>query len=100
MANERSLWYTVMWTLVVHAARRLCGQGKRGRGSDVAAQPLTTEQIAERCGVTRKTARRWLHSGELAGVKLSDRSGWRTTRRAVSEFIAQRTSAGRSAQTA
>lgn len=44
---------------------------------------LTVAEIAAELRVSIETVRRWLRSGRLKGVRLSDRGGYRV---AVSEF--------------
>jgi excisionase family DNA binding protein len=38
---------------------------------------LTVEEVAEQLRLTRETVRRWLRSGKMRGVLLSDRGGYR-----------------------
>jgi excisionase family DNA binding protein len=40
-------------------------------------QWLSVQQIAERLQAHEQTVRRWLRSGELSGVLLGDKTGWR-----------------------
>jgi excisionase family DNA binding protein len=52
---------------------------------------LTVNEVAERLKVTPLTVRRWLYSGELAGIRLSSgRAGWRITQADLDEFLAAR----------
>jgi excisionase family DNA binding protein len=51
---------------------------------------LTTRQVAERLQVKVITVQRWLHAGQMQGINLGGRSGWRVPETAVREFIAQR----------
>jgi excisionase family DNA binding protein len=40
-------------------------------------QWLTVQQIAERLQMHEQTIRKWLRTGELSGVLLGDKGGWR-----------------------
>ncbi len=51
---------------------------------------LTVNQVAERLKVTPLTVRRWLNNGELDGIQLGDRAGWRITEAALDAFLAAR----------
>jgi excisionase family DNA binding protein len=51
---------------------------------------LTVKQVAERLQVTPLTVRRWLKRGELTGIVISDRGGWRIDPESVEQFIARR----------
>ena len=53
---------------------------------------LTVNEVAERLRVTPLTVRRWLKSGELVGIQLGDRAGWRIDPDDLARFIAQRKS--------
>jgi excisionase family DNA binding protein len=55
----------------------------------VAAQErwLTVEEVAERLDVTQETVRRLLRRGELPGMQISKRSGWRVRPDDVDAFI-------------
>lgn len=51
---------------------------------------LTVQQIAERLQVDVQTVRRWLRSGDLRGVRLSDRAGWRVHPDDLEAFLRER----------
>jgi excisionase family DNA binding protein len=51
---------------------------------------LTVNEVADRLKVTPLTVRRWLQGGELAGVRLGDRAGWRISEDDLAEFLAAR----------
>jgi excisionase family DNA binding protein len=38
---------------------------------------MTTREVAERLRVHEQSVRRWLRSGELSGLLVSDKGGWR-----------------------
>ena len=48
---------------------------------------LTVEEVAERLDVTQETVRRLLRRGELPGMQISKRSGWRMRPEDVDAFI-------------
>ena len=48
---------------------------------------LTVRNVAERLSVTEETVRRWLRSGELQGVMLSRKAGWRIRPEALAAFL-------------
>ena len=50
-------------------------EGEAGMSDD--DQVLTVPEVARRLRVTPETVRRWLRTGELRGVRFSDRGGWR-----------------------
>jgi excisionase family DNA binding protein len=51
---------------------------------------LTTKQVAERLQVKVITVQRWLHAGEMSGINLGGRSGWRVPESALAAFIHRR----------
>ncbi len=51
---------------------------------------LTVEQICERLQVHRQTVRRWLRDGELHGVLIGDRAGWRVDPDDLPAFLRDR----------
>jgi len=53
---------------------------------------LTVEEIAERVKVTPETVRRWLRGRRLAGIRLSDKAGWRVKVSELERFLAGMTS--------
>jgi excisionase family DNA binding protein len=53
---------------------------------------LTVTEVAERLKVTPLTVRRWLNKGELVGIQLGDRAGWRITEADLADFLAARRS--------
>ena len=51
---------------------------------------LTVEHVARRLDVTEETVRRLLRRGELPGMQISKRSGWRIRAEDVDAFIRSR----------
>ncbi len=51
---------------------------------------MTVEQVAERLQVNPETVRRWLRRGELEGVNLGHKAGYRVTEAQLQEFIESR----------
>lgn len=51
---------------------------------------LTVEDVAHRLDVTEETVRRLLRRGDLPGMQISKRSGWRVRVRDVDAFIRSR----------
>lgn len=51
---------------------------------------LTVQEVAERLDVTQETVRRLLRRGELPGMRISKRSGWRVRPDDVEAFIRSR----------
>lgn len=51
---------------------------------------LTVDQVAERLQVNPETVRRWLRRGELEGVDLGHKAGYRVTEAALREFLESR----------
>jgi len=50
-------------------------------------QWLTVQQIAERLQMHEQTIRKWLRTGELSGVLLGDKGGWRVRPRDLEVFL-------------
>jgi excisionase family DNA binding protein len=48
---------------------------------------LTVEQIADYLQVHPETVRRWLRDGQLRGMALGGRSGWRVRRAELERFM-------------
>jgi excisionase family DNA binding protein len=48
---------------------------------------LTAKQVAVRLQVTPVTVQRWLRSGQLSGIILSDKMGWRVRESALRQFV-------------
>jgi excisionase family DNA binding protein len=48
---------------------------------------LTVEEIAEQVSVTHETVRRWLRSGDLRGVRLARKAGWRVREGDLQRFL-------------
>jgi excisionase family DNA binding protein len=57
----------------------------------VADRYLTVEEIADRLHVLPDTVRRWLRDGDLAGIRLGRRTGWRVTETDLAAFLRART---------
>ena len=55
---------------------------------------LTTADVAALLKVHPETVKNWLRSGELSGVVLSDRAGWRVRRGDVDRFLEARRERG------
>jgi len=51
--------------------------------ANMADKLLTVPEVAEQLSVTEETVRRWLRSGQLAGVLLSRRAGWRIRQESI-----------------
>ena len=54
------------------------------------AKWLTVEDICQRLQVHRQTVRRWLREGELHGVLIGDRAGWRVHPDDLAAFLKAR----------
>lgn len=59
---------------------------------------LTVEDVAERLGMTQETVRRWLRKGDLRGVRLAKRLGWRIRERDLEAFIEDHLTGGSHAE--
>ncbi len=57
-------------------------------------QMLTVQKIAHRLDVHEQTVRRWLRSGELTGVLLGDKAGYRVREEDLEEFLRARGTIG------
>lgn len=55
-----------------------------------AEELLTAQDVADRLRVTVETVRRWLRDGDLVGVQLGDRAGYRIRRSELERFLAAR----------
>lgn len=51
---------------------------------------LTVAEVAERLKVQPLTVRRWLKRGDLAGIQLGDRAGWRISEDDLDRFLDER----------
>jgi excisionase family DNA binding protein len=51
---------------------------------------LTVATVAERLSVEAQTVRRWLRSGDLRGIALGGKSGWRITETDLAAFLESR----------
>jgi excisionase family DNA binding protein len=51
---------------------------------------LTTKQVADELQVNKETVLRWLRRGELDGVDMGHRIGYRVRRSDMERFIGQR----------
>lgn len=56
-------------------------------GASGSNQLWTVPEVAQRLQVTEETVRRWLRGGELAGVRLSRKAGWRIRERDIEAFL-------------
>jgi len=52
---------------------------------------LNVGDVAARLGVKSETVRRWLRSGELRGVQMTKRTGWRIRASDLEAFLDRRT---------
>jgi excisionase family DNA binding protein len=53
-------------------------------------QWLTVQQVAHRLQVAEETVRRWLRAGELGGVNLGGKGGWRMSEEDFDRFLRER----------
>jgi excisionase family DNA binding protein len=53
-------------------------------------QLKTVQQVAERLQVHQETVRKWLRDGELVGINLGGKSGWRIREREIEAFLERR----------
>lgn len=60
---------------------------------------MTTSDVADRCGVSTKTVRRWIHEGNLDAVKLPGNGHYRVDPDALQAFLGDPASGSTSAQT-
>ncbi len=51
---------------------------------------LTVEEIADRLRIHEETVRRWLRAGQLKGIRLGSKSGYRVAQADFDEFMRQR----------
>ena len=58
-------------------------------------QLKTVQQVAERLQVHEETIRRWLRDGELVGINLGGKSGWRIREREIEAFLERREHQGK-----
>jgi excisionase family DNA binding protein len=50
----------------------------------------TLKEVADELRVSESTVRRWLLSGEMRGLRLGDRAGWRISDDDLKDFINRR----------
>ncbi len=55
---------------------------------------LTVKDVADRLRVSAETVRRWLRAGQLRGIWLSDRAGWRIPASELERFLRERAGQG------
>lgn len=48
---------------------------------------LTVEELSDILGVCQQTIRRWIHSGQLSGLKMNNRHGYCVTAADVTKFF-------------
>lgn len=53
-------------------------------------QPKTVKEVAAWLRVHQETVRQWLRDGELVGINLGGKSGWRIRPDEVEAFLARR----------
>ena len=58
-------------------------------------QLMTVQQVADRLQVHEETVRRWLRDGELAGVNLGGKSGYRIKSSDIELFLESRLEASK-----
>ena len=58
--------------------------------SDERERLLTVAEVAERLRVNPETVRRWLRSGELSGIPLGPKAGYRVSEAELEAFIDER----------
>jgi excisionase family DNA binding protein len=54
---------------------------------DTPVRLLTVEEVALQLSVTQETVRRWLRAGDLPGVRLARKAGWRIRERDLEGFL-------------
>jgi excisionase family DNA binding protein len=54
---------------------------------DTTKELLTVSEVADRFRVSEETVRRWLRSGQLEGIRLARRSGWRVHPDAIDRMV-------------
>jgi excisionase family DNA binding protein len=54
----------------------------------------SVEDVAKQLDVTEETVRRWLRGGDLRGIRLSRKAGWRIRDVDLEVFLNKRTSGG------
>ncbi|MBF6589098.1 MAG: helix-turn-helix domain-containing protein [Ktedonobacterales bacterium] len=54
------------------------------------ARLLTVPEVALQLGVTEETVRRWLRAGDLPGVRLARKAGWRIRAPDLEAFLQAR----------
>jgi excisionase family DNA binding protein len=57
---------------------------------DLRTHTLTVRDVARLANVNEDTVRRWLASGQLKGVRLSRKSGWKIRESDLDAFIERR----------
>lgn len=61
------------------------------------AQWLTVAQIAERMQVSTETVRRWLRAGDLVGMNLGGKGGYRVREEELAAFVERISAQGKTA---
>jgi excisionase family DNA binding protein len=51
---------------------------------------LTVANVADRLQVNAETVRRWLRSGDMEGILLGDKAGYRVAEAALRQFLEKR----------
>jgi excisionase family DNA binding protein len=59
-------------------------------GCDVPEELMTVQEVADRLKVNADTVRRWLREGQLTGVQLGDRAGYRRAESDLQRFLEAR----------
>jgi excisionase family DNA binding protein len=67
-----------------------------GEGGVMDDRMLTLQQVAEWMQVHEETVRRWLRNGDLAGINLGGKSGYRIRESEVEAFLKRREEASKS----
>ncbi len=58
--------------------------------ADFQERKLTVRDVAKLTDVNEDTVRRWLTTGQLKGIRLSRKTGWRVSEADLVAFIEQR----------
>lgn len=61
---------------------------------DKSGRLMSVEEVATQLDVTEETVRRWLRNGDLRGIRLSRKAGWRIREADLQAFLDKRTSGG------
>ena len=59
------------------------------------AKLMTVQQVAEHLQVAEESVRRWLRTGQMDGVNLGGKGGWRISEYGLERFLRERRAKGR-----